>query len=399
MWLIPLFLGILVILGLMEKQKHLKKLRSIPIRINVNGIRGKSTITRLITSILVEAGYRTIGKTTGTAARMIYWDRDTEKPIRRRLEGPNISEQMKVISEASKKGAECLVSECMAVHPDYQITFQQEMLRANIGVIANVLEDHMDVMGPTLDEVADALKATIPYRGHLVIADGPYMHTFIREARKRKTQAYIADTSRIPEGYLKKFSYMLFPENVAIALTVAKVLGISEKVAFRGMLSAKPDPGAMRILTLVSEPRPVYFVNGFAANDPFSTLQIWDRLHLLGYPTKKPVVIMNCREDRVDRTIQFARDVLPHLKMDTLVVIGQAVSPITDAYSKGYIRAKNLLNLENQPTNVIFEAIQEHSTHQIIYGIGNIHGAAEPLCILFEQMQERVVEKQVKLYG
>lgn len=400
MWLIPLFLGILVVLGVIEKKKHMKILRSIPIRINVNGIRGKSTITRLITGVLVEAGYRTIGKTTGTAARLIYWDTSIEKPIKRRLEGPNISEQMKVVAEASKRGAECLVSECMAVNPDYQITFQQEMIRANISVIANVLEDHMDVMGPTLNEVADALKATIPYRGHLIIAEGPYMHYFIREARKRKTQVYIADPSRIPEGYLKKFNYMLFPENVALALAVAKVLGISEKCAFQGMLNAKPDPGAMRIVEVSSRPHPIYFVNGFAANDPSSTLQIWERLHLLGYPTKNPVVIMNCRADRVDRTIQFAKDVLPKIKMDTLVVIGQAVSPIKEAYSKGLIHARKLLNLENQPTDSILEALQDYSSHQMIYGIGNIHGAAEPLCTLFERLQEKnVAKKQVKMYG
>lgn len=393
MWLIPLFLGALFVFAFLEKRTHNKNIRSIPIRINVNGIRGKSTITRLITGILIHAGHRTIGKTTGTAARMIYWDRVTEKPIKRRLEGPNINEQMRVVAEAAKRGAQCLVSECMAVNPDYQITFQEEMIQANIGVIANVLEDHMDVMGPTLNEVAEALKATIPYRGHLIISDGPYVHYFKREARKRKTQVYVADLSRVQEEYLRKFSYMLFPENVAIALTVAEVLGISEKKALEGMLTANPDPGAMRILQLNNQPLPAYFVNGFAANDPFSTLQIWDRLAVLGYPVKQAIVIMNCREDRIDRTVQFAKDVLPHIPMDILVVIGKAVSPVLEAYSNGSIRANRLVNLENQPTGAIFEAIKEYSSNQVIYGIGNIHGSAEPICDLFEKIHKKVKEE------
>lgn len=69
-------------------------------------------------------------------------------------------------------GADALVSECMAVNPDYQIVFQEKLLQANIGVIVNVLEDHMDVMGYTLDEVAEAFTATIPHNGHLIISQG-----------------------------------------------------------------------------------------------------------------------------------------------------------------------------------------------------------------------------------
>lgn len=45
----------------------------------------------------------------------------------------------------------------MAVNPDYQITFQNDLVKANIGVIVNVMEDHMDVLGPTLKDVAQAL--------------------------------------------------------------------------------------------------------------------------------------------------------------------------------------------------------------------------------------------------
>ena len=50
------------------------------------------------------------------------------------------------MKETVERGANAIVSECMAVNPDYQIIFQEELLQANIGVIVNVLEDHMDVM-------------------------------------------------------------------------------------------------------------------------------------------------------------------------------------------------------------------------------------------------------------
>ena len=37
----------------------------------------------------------------------------------------------------------------MAVNPDYQIVFQEDLVKANIGVIVNVMEDHMDVLADT----------------------------------------------------------------------------------------------------------------------------------------------------------------------------------------------------------------------------------------------------------
>ena len=66
----------LIILGVFEKKKHLRQVEKIPMRINVNGIRGKSTITRMITAMLKYHGVKVIGKTTGSAARMLYWDAD-----------------------------------------------------------------------------------------------------------------------------------------------------------------------------------------------------------------------------------------------------------------------------------------------------------------------------------
>ncbi|MED4013619.1 poly-gamma-glutamate synthase PgsB [Priestia aryabhattai] len=365
--------------GAWEQVKHQKNIDSIPVRINVNGIRGKSTVTRLITGIVTEAGYKTIGKTTGTSARMIYWFTDEEEPIVRRPEGPNIGEQRRVVKEAAKLEAEALVSECMAVNPDYQITFQEKMIQANIGVIVNVLEDHMDVMGPTLDEVAEAFLPTIPYKGHLITIDGPYLEYFKTVAAKRRTKVIVADNSKVTDEFLRKFDYMVFPDNASLALAVAEALDIPEEVAFRGMLNAHPDPGAMRITQFGDPKAPAFLVNGFAANDAASTLRIWERVGEIGYSVDSPIVIMNCRPDRVDRTEQFARDVLPYIKTEILVLIGETTSPIMDAYNEGIIPAKEIWDLEGYSTEGIFDKLRPELHNRMIYGVGNIHGAAEPL--------------------
>ncbi|WP_027954935.1 poly-gamma-glutamate synthase PgsB [Halobacillus kuroshimensis] len=392
MLLIPIVLIIVLAAGIYEWQRHKKNIDALPIRVNINGVRGKSTVTRLVTGIVKEAGYKTIGKTTGTSARMIFWDTPEEQPIKRRPEGPNIREQRMVVKEAVDRGAEALVSECMAVNPDYQITFQEKMLQANIGVIVNVLEDHMDVLGPTLEEVAESFTATIPYNGHLIVSESPYVEKFKEIAAKRNTEVIVADNSRISDSFLLQFEYMVFPENASLALGVAQALGIDEETAYRGMLNAQPDPGAMRILPMGDQEKPSYFVNGFAANDAVSTINIWKRVEFLGYPTKNPIVVMNCREDRVDRTEQFARDVLPYIPTDTLVLIGETTEPIVTAVNEGKIKVETLLDLEGKSTDQIMDVLSEMFTDRVIYGVGNIHGAAEPM---IERMQDYKIQTSV----
>ena len=70
--MMPLFLlGALAIslcfAGVLEFQLHKRSLNLIPLRIHVNGTRGKSSVTRLIAAGLREGGMRTFAKTTGTA--------------------------------------------------------------------------------------------------------------------------------------------------------------------------------------------------------------------------------------------------------------------------------------------------------------------------------------------
>ncbi|KPU45979.1 capsule biosynthesis protein CapB [Oxobacter pfennigii] len=384
MFLVIFLVAGVILLGVVEQVNHNKNLSSINTRVNVNGTRGKSTVTRLITGILKESGVKVVGKTTGTSARILYWDKDEEKPIVRGPLGPNIIEQKSVVREAAMLGAEAFVTECMAVNPDYQITFQEKLVQANIGVIVNVREDHLDLCGPTLDFIAESFTATIPKNGFLIISDSEYNDYFTKMAEKRNSKTIIADNSKIPDGYLDKFGYVIFPENVSIALAVAEALNIDRDVALRGMLNAEPDPGALKIYT-IGQKNKGYFVNGFAANDPNSTLFIWNHIKTMGYPTDKNLILVNCRPDRVDRTIQFAEDVLPNMDIDILAVMGQSTKPITEALNKKKIRAKRYMNLEGLTAIEVFREIEKYFSERVVYGVGNIHGGGDELVDLITE--------------
>ncbi|MFB4165886.1 poly-gamma-glutamate synthase PgsB [Alteribacillus sp. JSM 102045] len=369
--------AILCCIGYREKQKHQAEINTIPIRVNVNGIRGKSTVTRLITGVLTEAGYKTFGKTTGTSARLIDWKRQ-EEPIERKPEGPNIKEQKTILQKVSSQGAEAFVSECMAINPEYQEVLQNQFLQANIGVILNVYEDHMDVMGPTLQHVAEGFTSTIPYNGTLITTDGPFYSYFYDIAKKRNTKVICADTAKLPDGFIHKFDYMIFPENAAIALAVAESLNIDKETALRGMLNANPDPGALRITEFKDgAQKSSYFINGFAANDAYSTLSIWERIKTSEFITQHPIVIMNCREDRVDRTIDFSENVLPHLHGKKLILIGKNVQHVLTEYEKGNLPFETVINLEGKKPEAVLNRVRDEAKHSTIFGVGNIHGAGE----------------------
>lgn len=369
----------LVIAGIIEKRAIAAAAKKIELRVNVNGIRGKSTATRFITSILQEAGYRVVGKTTGTSARMILWGRSKEIEIKRRPVGPNIGEQIKVLKKAADMNANALVCECMAVKPEYQSIYQHQIVQANVVVLTNVVEDHLDEMGPTTDQISWAFAETIPYNGILVITSSSYEDYFRSVAAERNTKVVCVDPeTEIDDDYINQFSYMVFKNNCAIGLGFARALGIDEDLAKRAMLMAHPDPGATQIVQVNHGEDKCYLVNAFAANEPESSLEIMQKVRESTLPQKDLVLILCCRDDRVDRSHQFSEDFLPYVQAKTMLVIGTGALEIIHAFKKGmYPGIEECIDLSGQKADVIIDEVHELMSNNIFLCAGNIHGSAE----------------------
>jgi poly-gamma-glutamate synthase PgsB/CapB len=375
--------------GVQEVRRHERNLRRVPIRVHVNGTRGKSSVTRLIAAGLRAGGLRTLAKTTGTMARLIRPD-GSEVDVYR-VGKPNIIEQTRIVRRAVEYEAEALVIECMAVLPELQPITELRLVKSTVGVITNCRADHLDVMGPTTDDVARALAQTCPRNGHLFTAERERAGILEERARERGSQLHVSDAASVSSEELAGFSYFEHAENVALALATCAHLGVDRARALKGMHESTPDPGALRRFRVVVGQRIVDFVNAFAANDPDSTLLIWQRLGLeQALPGQQRIVLANCRPDRVQRSEQIAEFVARRVHADHVVLSGEGTDLVA-YHAVGYgLPAERISNLGNRSAESVYEhvldLVREEAT---VVGIGNIVGLGEEIVLHFSNRAVR----------
>ncbi len=330
-WFI-LFITLVILIHLAQEIiLHRKRLFKIKYRIHVNGTRGKSSVARLIAAGLRGGNITTVCKTTGTLARFIRPD-GSEEPVYR-IGRTNVIEQVKVVKKASHYQPEALVIECMAVQPLLQSLCELKLVRSTHGVLVNARADHLDVMGPTEKDVALALAGTMTVKGKFYTTEKVYLDIFQMAADDRGSEIIaISDDeiNDITEAEIKQFKYAEYASNVALALKICEACGVKREEALKGMWQATPDPGALTIHTIEHNHTKITFANGFAANDPDSTSDLWQKVIDLHPETDCVVGLVNCRADRGDRSRQMAEVIDSWQQPKSFLVIGSG----TDAFIK-----------------------------------------------------------------
>jgi poly-gamma-glutamate synthase PgsB/CapB len=393
--LILIFIALLVLLGGIEGLIHLRNLRRIPLRIHVNGTRGKSSVTRLIAGGLRAGGVVTCAKTTGTEASMILPD-GSEYAVYR-PSSPNIIEQVRIVGTAAALKSQALVIECMALQPLLQGLSELRLVRATHGVITNARADHLELMGPTEPDVALALAGSVPVRGRLFTGEQRHLGILRRVAADRGTEVITVDEAEsglVTDEEMRGFSYLEHKQNVALALRVCKELGVDRETALRGMWTARPDPGVLTVHEVDFFGRRLFFANGFAANDPDSTGKIWRRVMDLVPEVEKRIAIFNCRVDRPDRSRQLGEACVGWSSADWYVLMGTGTYIFARAALRRGLDVSKLLIAEDQRPDEIFETVVERAGQSaLVMGMGNIHGGGEALARLF---RNRGVQRELQ---
>jgi len=315
-------------------------------RVHVNGIRGKSTVTRYVAAIFRAAGYRTFGKTTGSAARILQVDGRDFDFGRRGF--PNVNEQVRILWQFSRQQAEATVMECMAVNPLYAEWLEHKVMRSHLGILTNVRLDHMDYLGETLPQIAHSLGRATPKAGMLITAEeDPELQQILRsEAAKRGSTLLIADPASVNSDNLAGFNHFAIEANVAIGYLVADQLGLDRQKALQAMQSAQPDPGAFRLQQLQRNGRCITWANLFAVNDRESFVNLCERL-FEQHPQHQRVVVLNNRHDRQTRVELFA-ELAVQLAFDLVVSFGDFEAEVNQVLKRHQWPGLNLGNSSPQ---------------------------------------------------
>lgn len=368
--------GLVTALGLIESHAHRRNLARIPIRIHVNGTRGKSGVTRLIAAGLRAGGIRTVAKATGTLPRLVLPD-GTDEPIHRPWRA-NIIEQVSVVRRALHFRPTALVIECMALQPQLQSLCELQLVRATHGVITNARADHLDVMGPTAGDVALALAGTMPQRARCYTAERDRLATFVEAAADRQSELTAiteAEVAAITPAELGEFSYIEHAENVALALRVCLDLGVERSAALAGMWAAVPDSGVMTTHALDLAGRQIVFVNGFAANDPDSTGRNWALAAEYFPALRRRIAVFNCRADRADRSIQLAEACRTWAPADHYLLIGTGTNLFARTALAAGLPRQQLTAIEDANSAEILRHITRLADEgALVMGMGNIGG-------------------------
>lgn len=380
MKVLPLiFAAMVFLLYLIYERVSLNRLRNaIPLRISVTGTRGKSSVVRMIASVLREDGRKVIAKTTGSQARLVLPDAHEVEVTRRGV--TSIIEQKRLLKTAAKIKADCLVAEIMSLHPENHYVESQQMLLPHIVVITNVREDHTEAMGKTKEAIAAVLSLDIPAKAKVFVPEKenrPLFETAVKEAAGElivvPEEAAISLLRQAPDLHRKEFR-----SNLDLVYGLGQHLHIDPNVILNGIRRARHDIGKFAIWKYRSPDakKTFYLVNGFAANDPESTCQLLAKVKAILPPAGGQVIgLLNLRADRGDRTKQW----LEFLRRSSLDDFSRIY--VVGAHAQIFRRKlKTASLLKSQlPQAIMKTLLAELEDQSVIFGCGNIKGAGELL--------------------
>ncbi len=348
-------------------------LNRIPLRIAVTGTRGKSSVARIIASILTEDGRRVLAKTTGSQAMLLL--PDGRRLELRRRGTPTILEQKKAIREARRLHADCLVAEIMSIHPENHRVESQQILKPGIVAITNVRLDHTEAMGGTAENIASVLSLGIPPDSVVFVPEQALQRPF-SEAADLTGSMLLTVTPGIASHLLQTAPDLArreFPENLDLAYALARHLKISDDTILSGILKAQFDIGKLRVWRARYKDRDAcfYLANAFAANDPSSTLQILSKLlESLPGSTDRVTGILNLRADRLPRTLQWIAALRAGAlsRFSRLYVVGDGCGMVRRQLPDVVILR------EGRPESLMAQITSELPEEALVFGFGNIKG-------------------------
>ena len=389
-----IFSAVLIVIAVLllsvECLKLTRKKQHIPLRICITGTRGKSSVARFIAGSLREAGKKVIAKTTGS--RPVINQPDGTESLIVRKGRPNILETKDIIDQAARSGVDVLVTELMSINPECMYSESVQMLDPSIMAFTNIRPDHQEQWGYSKASLLNTFSRAIPKKCTLFLPEEESTDLFVKGALPYGVEINIV--SQDPGTDLSARMNRSFPnefkQNIRLALAVAEFLGIESETALRGMEGTQPDFGSLRAWEVVcSFSEKKYFaISAFAANDPQSTQMVLNKIKEGGLGDKKKLIgILNLREDRADRTLQWLREFRAGRthSIDRLILTGAHTSPFKRRLKPAGSFEVEVLK-EQEPEQFLCQILEkERDKDVLLLGMGNMQGMGSSLVEYWEK--------------
>ncbi|GAB4364796.1 MAG: poly-gamma-glutamate synthase PgsB [Calditrichia bacterium] len=350
-------------------------LKRIPIRILVNGTRGKTTTTKILHQIFSQSNLLAFAKTTGDSPLMHAPD-GSEQRIRRM--GPaRITENIKLLSRWAKEQPDAVLLECMALHPENQFSLSRQIFRPNYVILTNLRSDHQEVMGKAAEQIAavlyesfepDAVKF-IPAR---LVREYALSANFDHNVEQIGPQTFNGNFRNIPAEVIDESWSLVHHISAYFKLNMELARQVFEKY-----WKQIDDKLAVELSAFNAE-----FLNLFSLNDPETTEKFINHLRQTRPEFRREIALLNLRHDRPLRTIQFSQLVKNIFPAGTLWITGNGGHLFKNRLDGHYKKnaAVEVLSLE-EALNRIQNGFAQPTR---VYGLANHKGTESFLSTLYE---------------
>lgn len=397
----------LLLAALVVERVRLDRSRdAVALRIAVTGTRGKTTVVRLLASVLRESGRTVVAKTTGSEPTLVLPDGSVERIARR---GPaSILEQKALLHRAARLHADAVVVEVMSIHAENHRVEGRRLLVPHLVLATNFLPDHVEAQGNDPYTVGAVLALAVPPGATVLVGAGACPESF-REGvagaggALMEVEAGAGAAFRDPPGPGGPPSDLTsFTENLDLVVAAAHHLGVDDGAIRRGIVRARPDLGALRVWRAraggAGAAAPVHLVSAFAANDPGSTMRVYDETMASleavprGPGALRRIGLLSLRPDRGDRTLQWADALSAGLveRFDALLVTGLHAPALARRVLRGHPGPPPVTVLPRASAGELTRAAVDAlgPGGGMVFGFGNIGGVGAELVDLWSRTGE-----------
>jgi len=274
-----------------------RALTKIPLRIMVNGTRGKSTTVRILFELLRTAGQTVYAKTTGDWPQL--FQPDGSLKTLKRMAPASIIENRHILWRWATRRPDALILECMALQPETQHILGRAIFRPTVTVITNILPDHKEVMGATLQDIGRSIAECLRRDTELFITQ---TYAGMLPEHSNNGRRHPLQITRCPFP-LPNIPQSILDESWTLIRAVAARLQINASAASSVFQNVWQEIDTA--FDQKNRRHRLCFYNLFSVNDIESAGRFIDHLLKQQEPGAKTVFYLNCRADRPLRTRDF----------------------------------------------------------------------------------------------